>query len=136
MASDVQYGDRNSKVHNFEVFQKNCVQFFAMSLNFRQQHESKAYFVEFVKNGGSFQNGGTKFRFLCITLRIIKNESILFCIHLLLFTQKNFFHFGEKKSILENIFLFWKIQSQFPNMKQLFFQIKEYFSKMEEFFPK
>jgi hypothetical protein len=66
MASDVQYGDRNSKEHNFEV----CFQFFAMSVYFRQQHKSKAYFVKLVKNGGSIQNGGSKLRFLCITLRI------------------------------------------------------------------
>jgi hypothetical protein len=37
---------------------------FAMSLYFRQQHKSGAYFVELVENDGSIQNGGSKSDFL------------------------------------------------------------------------
>jgi hypothetical protein len=53
MATDVQDGGGNSKEHKFGIFQYFCVLFFAMSLYFCQQHESRAYFVKLGKNGGS-----------------------------------------------------------------------------------
>jgi hypothetical protein len=59
MASDIQDSD-----HRFRIFQYFGFLIFAMSLHFRQQHESKANFVKLVKNGNSIQNGGSESDFL------------------------------------------------------------------------
>jgi hypothetical protein len=57
MASDVHDGGRKSRVHNHEIWQHFCIQSFAMSLYFDQQHDSNSYFVKKAKSGGSIQDG-------------------------------------------------------------------------------
>jgi hypothetical protein len=58
--SGVQDGGLKTKEHNFEIGQHFCIQTFAMSLNFDQQHDPNSYFAKIAKNGASIQDGGSK----------------------------------------------------------------------------
>jgi hypothetical protein len=60
MASDVQDGGRKSREHNFEILQHFCIQSFAMSLYFDQQHDPNTFLAKIAKNGGSIKDGGSK----------------------------------------------------------------------------
>jgi hypothetical protein len=62
MASVSQDGGQYSKKNNVGTIQHFCV--LVLRLVFRQEHESRAYFVILVKTDGSIQNGGSKLDFL------------------------------------------------------------------------
>jgi hypothetical protein len=57
----IQDGGRKSKEHNFEIFQHFRVMSVTKSFYFDQKHDPKSNFVKKVKNGGSIQDGGSKY---------------------------------------------------------------------------
>jgi hypothetical protein len=76
------------KEHNFEIWQHFCIQSFAMSLFYDQQHDRSLYFVKLAKNGRWIQDGGSKIRSFSIALEVKNIFTICFCIKLVLVRHK------------------------------------------------
>jgi hypothetical protein len=109
MASDVQYAGQNSKEYYLGIFKYFYVLLSTMPLYFCQQHKPRAYFVKWVKNGGSIQNGRSKSDFFTELWEYLTFFQFSFCILLMSKTQVSWIFFFFSKNPrwrLKHVFTF------------------------------